>query len=61
MKTKSLGHLSTNAINELYDKRIYETQKYRYIVDQCDGEVYRIEKDLLGTTETLDPDNWIKQ
>lgn len=61
MKAKSLQHLSINAISELYDKGIYETQKYRYIADQCDGEIYRIEKDLLGTTEALDPDNWIKQ
>lgn len=61
MKAKSLRHLSINAISELCDKGIYETRKYRYIVDQCDGEIYRIEKDLLGTTETLDPDNWIKQ
>lgn len=61
MKAKSLQHLSINAISELYDKGIYETRKYRYIVDKHDGEIYRIEKDLLGTTETLDPDNWIKQ
>ena len=61
MKTKSLGHLSIKAISELYNKGIYETQKYRYIVDQRDGEIYRIEKKLLGTTETLDSDNWIKQ
>ena len=61
MKAKSLGQLSTNAISELYDKGIYETKKYRYIVDQGDGEIYRIEKDLLGTTEALDPENWIKQ
>lgn len=61
MKAKSLQHLSIKAISELYDKGIYETRKYRYIVDQCNGEIYRIEKDLLGTTETLDPNNWIKQ
>ena len=61
MKAKSLWHLSINAISELYDKGIYETKKYRYIVDQRDGEIYRIEKDLLGTTEALDPNNWIKQ
>lgn len=61
MKTKSLWHLSINAISELYDKGIYDTKKYRYIVDQCDSEIYRIEKDLLGTAEALDPDNWIKQ
>lgn len=61
MKAKSLWHLSINAISELYDKGIYETKKYRYIVDQRDDEVYRIEKDLLGTAEALDPENWIKQ
>lgn len=61
MKAKSLGHLSINAISELYDKEIYETKKYRYIVDHGDGEIYRIEKDFLGTTEALDPENWIKQ
>ena len=61
MKAKSLGHLSMNAISKLYDGGIYDTKKYRYIVDRGDGEIYRIEKDLLGTTETLDPENWIKQ
>lgn len=61
MKAKSLWHLSINAIGELYDKGIYETKKYRYIVDQRDDEIYRIEKNLLGTAEALDPDNWIKQ
>ena len=61
MRAKSLGHLSIKAISELYNEKIYETQKYRYIVDQHDGEIYRIEKNLLGTTEALDPDNWIKQ
>ena len=61
MKAKSLGHLSINVIKELYDKGIYEAKKYRYIANQCNGEIYRIEKDLLGTTEALDPENWIKQ
>lgn len=50
-----------NAISKLYDEGIYDAKKYRYIVDQSDGEIYRIEKDLLGTTEALDPENWIKQ
>lgn len=58
---KSINHLNAAAIGELYDKGIYETKKYRYIVDQGDGEIYRIEKDLLGTTAALDPENWIKQ
>lgn len=61
MKAKSFWHLSINAIGKLYNEGIYDTKKYRYIVDQGDGEIYRIEKDLLGTTETLDPENWIKQ
>lgn len=61
MKAKSLEHLSMNAISKLYDGGIYDTKKYRYIVDRGDGEIYRIEKDLLGTTETLNPENWIKQ
>lgn len=61
MKAKSLGHLNTNAISKLCDGGIYDTRKYRYIVDQRDGEIYRIKKDLLGTTEALDPENWIRQ
>lgn len=61
MKAKSLDHLSIKAISELYNKKIYETKKYRYIVDQHDGEIYRIEKKLLGTVEALEPENWIKQ
>ena len=61
MKAKSLGHLNVSAISKLYDGGIYDTKKYRYIADQGDGEIYRIEKDLLGTTEALDPENWVKQ
>jgi hypothetical protein len=61
MKAKSLGHLSMNAISKLCDGGIYDTKKYRYIANQCNGEIYRIEKDLLGTAEALDPENWIKQ
>ena len=61
MKTKSLGHLSMNAISKLCNGGIYDTKKYRYIANQRDGEIYRIEKDLLGTTEALDPENWIRQ
>lgn len=61
MKAKSLGHLNVNAISKLYDEGIYDTKKYRYTVDQRDGEIYRIEKDFLGTTEALNPENWIRQ
>jgi hypothetical protein len=61
MRMKSFWHLSPEAIKELYEVGIYDTKKYRYIVDRGDGEIYRIEKGLLGTTEVLDPENWIKQ
>lgn len=61
MKTKSLEHLRVKAISELNNKKIYETRKYRYIIDQHEGEIYRIEKKLLGTAEALNPENWIKQ
>lgn len=61
MKAKSLGHLNAKAISKLYEGGIYDTRKYRYIINQGNGEIYRIEKDLLGTTKTLDPENWIKQ
>jgi hypothetical protein len=61
MKMKSFWHLSINAISELYNKGIYDTKKYRYIQDKCDGKIYRIEKSLLGTTEALDQENWVEQ
>lgn len=61
MKAKSVRHLSIGAMSELYDKGIYETRKYRYIVDQSDGKIYRINKELLGTTEALDLENWVEQ
>ena len=61
MKTKSFWNLSPNAIRELYEVGTYDTKKYRYIQDGCDGRIYRIEKSLLGTTEALDPENWIEQ
>ena len=58
---KTINHLSVKAMIELEKVGSYDTKKYRYIIDQSDGECYRISKDLLGTTETLDPENWVEQ
>lgn len=30
---------------------VYDTRKYRY--RDCDGEIYRIDKSLLGTTAAI--------
>ena len=61
MKTKSINHLSSEALTELETYGIYETQKYRYIIDQGNGNCYRLNKELLGTKEALDPENWVEQ
>lgn len=61
MKAKSLGHLSVKAITELEEVGSYDTKKYRYVINQTNGECYRINKKLLGTTGTLDPENWVEQ
>lgn len=61
MRMKSINHLSTEAITELETCGIYETKKYRYIIDNQDGKCYRIHKELLGTTEALNPENWTEQ
>lgn len=38
---------------------IYETKKYRYVVRYgLHIELQRIDKSLLGTTATLDENNW---
>ena len=58
---KTINHLSIKALEELVKVGSYDTAKYRYIIDQGDGECYRINKELLGTTEALDPENWVKQ
>ena len=61
MKMNSINHLSAEAITELETHGIYETKKYRYIIDNRNGKCYRINKELLGTTEVLNPENWIEQ
>lgn len=61
MKAKTINHLSTKAMTELEEVGSYDTQKYRYIINRDNDECYRINKELLGTTEALDPENWIEQ
>lgn len=58
---KTINHLSIKAMTELEEVGSYDTQKYRYIINQSNGECYRINKELLGTTEALDPENWVEQ
>lgn len=61
IKIKTINHLSIKAMTELEEVGSYDTVKYRYVIDQGNGECYRINKKLLGTTEALDPENWVKQ
>lgn len=61
MKMKSVNHLSTRALEEIYGKYSYDTRKYRYIYIPDEDKIYRIEQNLLGTTEALNPENWIEQ
>lgn len=58
---KTINHLSIKAMTELEEVGSYDTAKYRYVINQTNGECYRIEKNLLGTTEALDPENWVEQ
>lgn len=61
MKEKSLGHLSSKAAAELFTYEVYDSKKYRYVYKPDEDNVYRIDKELLDTTEALNPENWIKQ
>jgi hypothetical protein len=61
MRTKSMNHLSTKALEKLYQYGCYETAKYRYSYDYDEDKIHRIEKKMLGTTEALDPENWVEQ
>jgi hypothetical protein len=61
MKAKSMNHLSVKALEKLYQYGCYETTKYRYSYDYDKDKIYRIEKKMLGTTEALDPENWVEQ
>lgn len=58
---KTLNHLSIKAMTKLEEVGSYDTAKYRYVINQNNGECYRIDKKLLGTAEALDPENWVEQ
>lgn len=58
---RTVNHLSIKALEELEEIGSYDTAKYRYVIDHGNGECYRINKELLGTTAALDPENWIEQ
>ena len=58
---RTINHLGAKAMTELEEIGAYDTKKYRYIINQGNGNCYRINKELLGTTEALDPENWVEQ
>lgn len=61
IEMKTINHLSIKAMMELEEVGSYDTKKYRYIINRQNGGCYRLNKELLGTTEALDPENWIEQ
>lgn len=61
MRKNSVNHLSIKAVEELTTTYSYDTKKYRYIYIPDKDKILRIEKSLLGTTKTLDPENWTEQ
>jgi hypothetical protein len=61
IEMKTINHLSIKAMMELEEVGSYDTKKYRYIINQGNGNCYRIDKELLGKTEALDPENWVEQ
>ena len=58
---KTLSRLSAEALEELVMTRTYDTRRYRYWYKPDEDKTYRINIKLLGTTEALDPENWIEQ
>lgn len=57
----TIDRLSSEALEELFMTGTYDTKKYRYWHKADEGKTYRIDKKLLGTTEALDPENWVEQ
>lgn len=57
----TINRLSNKALRELEEVGSYDTPKYRYVINRSNGRCYRINKELLGTTAVLDPENWIEQ
>lgn len=60
-KMKSINRLSVKAMLELEEIGSYDTKKYRYVINNGNGNCYRINKELLGTTAALEPENWVEQ
>lgn len=58
---KTMSRLSAEALEELEMTGTYNTRRYRYWYDASENKTYRINIKLLGTTEALDPENWIEQ
>lgn len=61
IEMSTINHLSIKALRELEEVGLYDTLKYRYVINRSNGRCYRINKELLGTTEALDPENWTEQ
>lgn len=58
---ETLSRLSDGALEELVMTGTYDTRKYRYWYKADEDKIYRINIKLLGTTETLNPENWVEQ
>lgn len=57
----TINRLSPEALEELFMSGTYETKRYRYWYKADEDKTYRINKELLGTTEALDLENWVEQ
>lgn len=57
----TINRLSVEALEELKMTRTYDTRRYRYWYKADEDKIYRINIKLLGTTEALDPENWVEQ
>lgn len=58
---ETLSRLSAEALEELKMTGTYDTRRYRYWYKADEDKTYRINIKLLGTTEALDPENWVEQ
>lgn len=58
---ETLSRLSVEALEELKMTGTYDTRRYRYWYRADEDKTYRINIKLLGTTEALDPENWVEQ
>lgn len=58
---ETLSRLSVEALEELKMTGTYDTRRYRYWYKADQDKTYRINIKLLGTTEALNPENWVEQ